>query len=205
MKISAEYFARYNLGHDVDFEPYTNSIVSYTTISNSSRGATRPTWELLYSHYVQIKGLSAPWTTSYLNYSLAGYGGFEPGAGTSGSTSGDFDGLGWGSLLYHRDANDTTLATNTTSPTLPALSTSSTPSATLEASALASTTEGRSASLSASSSSAPHSASTSASAAQTSTNSDTRGTSSMVLYQSKPSAHAHVHGCHARRHHHQRS
>lgn len=108
---SAEYFARYNLGHDVGFEPYTNGIVSYTSISNSSRGANRPAWELLYSHYVQIKKMDAPWTTAYLNYSLTSYGGFEPGAGTSGSTSGAFDGLGWGSLLYHRDDNDTAVPT----------------------------------------------------------------------------------------------
>ncbi|KAH7008914.1 hypothetical protein EDB80DRAFT_872703 [Ilyonectria destructans] len=47
--------ARYNLGHDVPFEPYTNGIVSYTEISPAYRGAIRPTWELLYAHYAQIK------------------------------------------------------------------------------------------------------------------------------------------------------
>lgn len=102
----AEYFARFNLGHDVPFVNYTNSIVFYDQISNASRGATRPTWELLYSHYVQIKGLDAPWTTEYLNYTLSGYGGFEPGAGSLGEGSGHYDGLGWGSLLYHMDAED---------------------------------------------------------------------------------------------------
>lgn len=107
MKHRAEYFARYNLGYDVPFVNYTNSIVFYDQISNASRGATRPTWELLYSHYVQIKGLDAPWTTEYLNYTLAGYGGgFEPGAGSLGEGSGNYDGLGWGSLLYHMDEED---------------------------------------------------------------------------------------------------
>lgn len=40
---SAEYFARYNLGYDVPFKPYTNGIVSYTEISSASRGVIRPT------------------------------------------------------------------------------------------------------------------------------------------------------------------
>ncbi|KAF3762101.1 chondroitin AC/alginate lyase, partial [Cryphonectria parasitica EP155] len=96
----AEYFARYNLGYDVPFENYTNGIVSYSTISNASRGATRPTWELLYSHYTGVKGLDAPWTAEYLNYTLNAYGGFEGGAGSLGEGSGNYDGLGWGSLLY---------------------------------------------------------------------------------------------------------
>lgn len=78
----------------------------YSQISSASRGATRPTWELLYSHYVQIKGLEAPWTTKYLNYTINTYGGFEPGAGSLGEGSGKYDGLGWGSLLYHMDASD---------------------------------------------------------------------------------------------------
>lgn len=102
----AEYFARYNLGYDVPFVNYTNSIVFFDKVSEASRGATRPTWELLYSHYVQIKGLDAPWTTKYLNYTLNEYGGFEPGAGTYGEGSGHYDGLGWGSLLYHMDESD---------------------------------------------------------------------------------------------------
>ncbi|ROW00095.1 hypothetical protein VSDG_03573 [Cytospora chrysosperma] len=112
----AEYFARYNLGYDVPFVNYTNSIVYYSQISNASRGATRPTWELLYSHYVQIKGLDAPWTTKYLNYTVNSYGGFEPGAGSLGEGSGRYDGLGWGSLLYHMDASDVAayLGSNTT-------------------------------------------------------------------------------------------
>ncbi|CAK7221325.1 hypothetical protein SBRCBS47491_004489 [Sporothrix bragantina] len=105
--LGTEYFARYNLGYDVPFVPYDNGIVSQTVISSASRGAIRPTWELLYSHYVQIKGVSAPWTTQYLNKSLTFFGGaFEGGAGSWGEGSGHYDGLGWGSLLYHMDAED---------------------------------------------------------------------------------------------------
>ncbi|KAH7013940.1 chondroitin AC/alginate lyase [Ilyonectria destructans] len=104
--LGAEYFARYNLGEEVPFEPYTNGIVSYTEISSASRGAIRPTWELLYAHYVQIKGLDAPWTTAYLNNTLEYFGGYEGGAGSWGEGSGHYDGLGWGSLLYHLSEAD---------------------------------------------------------------------------------------------------
>lgn len=102
----AEYFARYNLGNDVPFELYTNGIVSFDVISEASRGAVRPAWELLYSHYVNIKGLDAPWTKAYLNHSLEFFGGFEGGAGSWGEGSGHYDGLGWGSLLHHLDESD---------------------------------------------------------------------------------------------------
>jgi hypothetical protein len=101
---SAEYFARYNLGYDVPFERYTNGIVTYTQISSASRGAVRPTWELLYNHYAVQKRLDAPWTEAYLNKSLDFFGGYEGGAGSWGEGSGHYDGLGWGSLLYRADS-----------------------------------------------------------------------------------------------------
>ena len=102
----AEYFARYNLGYDVPFVPYTNYIVHYNVISPSGRGAIRPTWELLYSHYGVVKGLQAPWTKLYLNHTLEWFGGFEGGAGSWGQNSGQYDGLGWGSLLYRQETSD---------------------------------------------------------------------------------------------------
>ncbi|OQE81588.1 hypothetical protein PENNAL_c0040G08595 [Penicillium nalgiovense] len=101
-----EYFARYNLGNDVPFIPYTNGIVSYTEVSSASRGAIRPTWELLYNHYVMMKRMDAPWTTLYLNNTLDYYDGAEGGAGSWGEGSGHYDGLGWGSLLYRMDESD---------------------------------------------------------------------------------------------------
>ncbi|KAL5365841.1 chondroitin AC/alginate lyase [Aspergillus floccosus] len=101
----AEYFARYNLGHDVPFEAYTNGIVSYTDISAASRGATCPTWELLYAHYVHMKGLEAPWTKAYLNNTLEYFGGYEKGIGY-GEGSGHYDGVGWGTLLYRLEQSD---------------------------------------------------------------------------------------------------
>ncbi|KAH3056699.1 hypothetical protein KXV27_009290 [Aspergillus fumigatus] len=104
--LMAEYWARYNLGHDDPFVPYSNGIVSFTELSSASRGAMRPTWELLYNHYVTIKGMDAPWTTKFLNESLNYYGGAEGGAGSWGEGSGHYDGLGWGSLLHRLDRED---------------------------------------------------------------------------------------------------
>lgn len=127
---SAEYYARYNLGNDVPFEPYTNGIVSYTVVSPDSRGAYRPTWELLYAHYVQIKGLEGPWTELYKNFTVESMGGFEGGAGSWGEGSGHYDGLGWGSLLYHLDAADipavssTSLASHSTTSSEPSAASS---------------------------------------------------------------------------------
>ncbi|KEY83495.1 hypothetical protein BA78_8107 [Aspergillus fumigatus] len=100
------YWARYNLGHDDPFVPYSNGIVSFTELSSASRGAMRPTWELLYNHYVTIKGMDAPWTTKFLNESLNYYGGAEGGAGSWAEGSGHYDGLGWGSLLHRLDKED---------------------------------------------------------------------------------------------------
>ncbi|CAI7598362.1 unnamed protein product [Penicillium crustosum] len=118
-----EYFARYNLGNDVPFVDYTNGIVSHTEISSASRGAIRPTWELLYNHYVMTKRVDAPWTTLYLNNSLEYYGGAEGGAGSWGEGSGHYDGLGWGSLLYHMDESDVVAAVSSKSASPTASST----------------------------------------------------------------------------------
>ncbi|KAF7889697.1 uncharacterized protein EAF02_002112 [Botrytis sinoallii] len=129
--LGAEYYARYNLNNDVPFEPYTNGIVSYTEVSDDSRGSYRPTWELLYAHYGQIKGVDAPWTKEYMNYTVTTMGGFEGGAGSWGEGSGHYDSLGWGSLLYHLDpediataGNNSLAASNSTSTTIASVSAS---------------------------------------------------------------------------------
>ena len=65
----AEYTAKYNLWHDVPFAPYYSSTGGLMTgPSSGSRGATgRPGWATLYNHYVNIMGLSAPYTTTVAN------------------------------------------------------------------------------------------------------------------------------------------
>ena len=99
----AEYVARYNLGNSVDFTTYTwgsgttCTQESQTVISSDSRGLNRPIWALLYDHYVNLKGLSAPYTKQYSSRVSP-----EGGGGNYESTSGGYDFLGFGTLCYSR-------------------------------------------------------------------------------------------------------
>ena len=60
----AEYVAKYNLGEDVPYKPYTNKFGTFEHISDVGRGGLRANWEILYNHYVRRKGLAAPYTTA---------------------------------------------------------------------------------------------------------------------------------------------
>lgn len=91
----AEYVARYNLGEDVPYTPYTNSDVTQPTISPGGRGDMRPVWELLYSHYVVLKGLHAPYVEAITRKARP-----EGGGGDYGPNSGGFDQLGYGTLTF---------------------------------------------------------------------------------------------------------
>lgn len=59
-----EYTAKYNLGNDVPYEPYTSfeGRYHYKTISDDSRGRLRPMYEKIFNHYHNRKGLDAPFT-----------------------------------------------------------------------------------------------------------------------------------------------
>ncbi|KAL0943347.1 exopolysaccharide inner membrane protein [Colletotrichum truncatum] len=96
----AEYVAKYNLGHDVPFETFTNSHGTAEVISEVARGQLRPIWELLYSHYDSIKGLNASWTGQMRDHVNEEAGGAEGGGGDYGPNSGGYDQLGFGTLLY---------------------------------------------------------------------------------------------------------
>jgi hypothetical protein len=99
-----EYVARYNLGQDVPFTAYrwgqgtTCAPQQQTTISPASRGQQRPVWEMVYHHYVHRRGLSAPHVTA-----IAAQVRPEGGGGDYGPSSGGYDALGFGTLLYSRD------------------------------------------------------------------------------------------------------
>lgn len=93
--LGAEYAARYNLGHDVPYTAYTNSDVTQMTISDKSRGDERPIWELLYNHYVVLKGMSAPDVEAFAKKVRV-----EGGGGDYGPNSGGFDQLGYGTLAF---------------------------------------------------------------------------------------------------------
>ena len=59
-----EYTARYNLGNDVPFTPYTDPAKQSpaTVISEQGRGTLRAIWEMAWSHYGVLKKLPAPFT-----------------------------------------------------------------------------------------------------------------------------------------------
>ncbi|VWB61992.1 membrane protein [Burkholderia lata] len=97
----AEYAARYNLGQDVPYTSYSDSLATQPVISPGSRGDTRPIWELLYNHYVVLKKLDAPGVAAYAQRVRP-----EGGGGDYGSTSGGFDQLGYGTLTYTLNGNN---------------------------------------------------------------------------------------------------
>jgi hypothetical protein len=61
-----EYVARYNLGDDnmpfTTWKDVTGKYSDWTVISDKSRGHFIPVYEMVYNHYVRLKGLSMPYT-----------------------------------------------------------------------------------------------------------------------------------------------
>lgn len=70
-----EYTAKYNLGYDVPFEPFTDVTgVRWNNISDDDRGKFRPVFEIAYNHYVTRKRPgNAVYATGYLK-NLSGRG-----------------------------------------------------------------------------------------------------------------------------------
>lgn len=119
-----EYTAKYNLKVDgnyicetMPFTPYSycmecsctnrNHGTVHISVSSASRGTLRPCWDLIYSHYVKEKGLpasSAYYTKIFADQVRKSEGVLvgDCGAGDPryGSSSGAFDQLGWGTLLF---------------------------------------------------------------------------------------------------------
>lgn len=64
-----EYTARYNLGHDVPFETWTDCTGLYndwTTPGEMGRGRLWDIYELPYKHYVERRGMKMPYTKKVL-------------------------------------------------------------------------------------------------------------------------------------------
>ncbi|MDQ1049557.1 alginate lyase family protein [Streptomyces sp. V4I2] len=97
----AQYVAKYNLGMDVPFTTYTWGTgqscaqQSQTVISSASRGQVRPVWAMLHYHYNRRVSLDDKYI-SQMCFSVAP----EGGGGDYGSTSGGYDQLGFGTLMY---------------------------------------------------------------------------------------------------------
>jgi hypothetical protein len=107
---ASEYVAKYNIaGLTVPYkeyswhegDPWTGCGVKTTSlpeIGSSGRGDKRPMWTLIYNHYVKIKGKTAQYTGMGVQVTQP-----EGGGGDYGSTSGGFDQLGFGTLLFTLD------------------------------------------------------------------------------------------------------
>ena len=100
----AEYVAKGNLiengstYYSVPFAPYSNEAVSYTVFSTSAQGNVRPEWALIYNHYVNRKGLAAPYSQKFATLIAP-----EGGGGNYGPNSGGYDQLGYGTLTCSLD------------------------------------------------------------------------------------------------------
>ncbi len=93
-----EYFAKFNIGEDVPYLPYKACDFDLqTNLGGSSRGNNRPCWDLIYNHYVHIKGLAAPWSEQYAARNRPDGGGSNYGGG------GGYDQLGFTTLTCFLD------------------------------------------------------------------------------------------------------
>ncbi|MFF4500887.1 alginate lyase family protein [Streptomyces sp. NPDC001401] len=99
---AAQYVAKYNTGQDVPYTTYTWGTgqscaqSSQTVISSGSRGQVRPVWAMLHFHYNRRLYLDDKYISA-MYYNLVAP---EGGGGDYGSTSGGYDQLGFGTLMY---------------------------------------------------------------------------------------------------------
>lgn len=95
----AEYVARTNQTDPttMPFTPYHGVQGKGTAVAGT--GSRRPCWELIYNHYVNRKGLSAPWTKAMLETATIDQNGTKvrPERGDGG------DSVGFGSLFFYRE------------------------------------------------------------------------------------------------------
>ncbi|WP_428738984.1 LamG-like jellyroll fold domain-containing protein [Sulfurimonas sp.] len=108
---AAEYVSKGNLIDDttstyytMPFSTYTNGNVTHTEFATGSQGSLRAGWALIYHHYVNRKGLAAPYTKRYMLATQP-----EGGGGNYGPNSGGYDQLGYTTLTASRDAITTKL------------------------------------------------------------------------------------------------
>ena len=101
---AAEYVAKGNLiesgtsYYTVPFARYANQNTTDTAFSIDGRGSVRPMWSMIYHHYVNRKGLAAPYCKKFVDLT-----GPEGGGGNYGPNSSGYDQLGYGTLTCTRD------------------------------------------------------------------------------------------------------
>lgn len=97
---AAEYVAKYNNGEDVKFSRYEwgsgtgGEVKSHYSISSTGRGDARPIWNMIYNHYVNRLGMSAPNIEKRIELMGGEYG------AVSGGHASTYDQPGWGTLTY---------------------------------------------------------------------------------------------------------
>ena len=78
----------------------------HKVVSDDGRGEVRPGWEIFYTHYAKIKGLSSGYKyAQILADKMRPEGGVGETANRYGSNSGAFDQLGWAKLMLYREYN----------------------------------------------------------------------------------------------------
>ncbi|MGW2645237.1 alginate lyase family protein [Streptomyces sp. NPDC001393] len=99
---AAQYVAKYNIGQNVPYTTYTwgsgqtCTQQSQTVIGSGSRGQVCPVWAMLHFHYNRRLYLDDKYISA-MYYNLVAP---EGGGGDYGSTSGGYDQLGFGTLMY---------------------------------------------------------------------------------------------------------
>lgn len=78
-----------------------------SVVANKSRFDVRPGFEVIYSHYAELKGLDASWSKVYRDYVNSNLtANVEGGGGDYSPNSGGYDALGHGTLMYRLEASD---------------------------------------------------------------------------------------------------
>ena len=95
----SENLAKYNLWYDTPYVTYINCVYSIqTNIGTPARGTTRAGADMIYNHFVNRMGMSAPYTQEAVESIRP-----EGGGGQYGGTSGGFDQLGFTTLTHTLD------------------------------------------------------------------------------------------------------
>ena len=94
-----EYTAKYNVNPnetvDLPYTPYYSGKEGWhNVVASDGRGRQRPGWELIYNHYVKIKGVNAPYSQEFAET-------MRPEGGGERGTAEACD-LGFGTLMYTR-------------------------------------------------------------------------------------------------------
>jgi hypothetical protein len=101
----AEYVAKGNLLQadgtypTMPYAYYNSGSVIDTVFATGAQGDRRPIWSMISNHYINRKGLAAPYSQKFTALMQP-----EGGGGNYGPNSGGYDQLGYGTLAFTRDA-----------------------------------------------------------------------------------------------------